>query len=148
LVNTPTAGNSDGQSRSDGFALDDLDWSRVAEVTVEIPACPATWAGFARAFEIHRQIMVQRMPLPEKGDWNFPVWVALLQALLALGRRVQPVVVSQADLANLVACIEQLEFELRMALDPPSEEELNRVRTVFGESPPSPEEGDEWRSAC
>lgn len=125
----------------------ELTWSAVDQAVDGFGSLPRTWDGYCRAHEWHRQIFVQRLALPEQGDWNFPIWVRLNRVLVEMGRLVQAALDRPEHEANLAACIEHCEMELRTALNPLSPEESARIGKALGfvtEDPPQ-DPADWWK---
>lgn len=127
--------------------ITDLDWSKVAQLTELVPACPCTWDGFGSAWEIHRQIFVQHLSMPEGPDeWNSSIWIDLNQALIAFGRRLLTNLDQPHQRDNLQACISHAEDELRVLLQPLDPSKCEEIRKALGIPEAEPEEGEEWKA--
>ena len=128
----------------------DLDWSRIGELTERIPGVPLTWEGFGQAWEVHRQVYVQKLSLPQSRDeWNHAIWVHLNQELIDLGERLALVLDRPEHSANLSACVDAARSDLLAATHPMSDEEYQRIAKALGfdeKSEDGPgDEADWWK---
>ena len=126
------------------YTADQLTWPFIQEETERLQKEPATWEGFCRFHELKRSFCVHRLPPPEREEWTFSIWVELHRALLEHARKTLPLLTQEDQRRNMLACIQELEWDMDYFEHPLTEEQIRIMDKIFGTDSLTPEDKADW----